>query len=186
MLLTQEIRKEIIKHAMKPMKEREAALLKREYVLAKKCYAASFDPKLIRAAKALIKLNDWWVNTTSIIRFNVAGQTIDLRFAEPVPITVRYSNWGGVVGKAITYETNQKLVDEVRSLVSDKQQYNVDYEKALATLEAVLKSVRTTESLFKIWPEGKKHYSVPPLVPRVKSGVPVAQMQSLNEMLGLV
>ena len=46
-------------------------------------------------------------------------------------------------------------------------------------------SVRTTDKLAEVWPEGAALYSSPPL-PKVAAGLPAAQLVELNKMLGIV
>jgi len=187
MRLNAAVRSEIIHNATKTMIERERALELREQALATRCYEIAMPAKLRQAFELVKELagGKEYLSTRKEVRFNIAGQGIVLTAKDFLVVSHPYHSWHDNVGKAITLKDNEKLVTEVRQLLADKEQLKKDRAQAETTLKTILKSVGSTESLFKLWPEGKKFYSTPPLTPQVKTGVPAVQMQALNTMLGL-
>lgn len=184
MRLNAAVREEITKNATKTLQERKKALLLREHALCLECYRVALGPKLLELVTALEAENSNWLDHTVHLAFNVAGQHIKLRAETHLPTPHFYQNYN-TLGKPITMDKHRPLVERVQAYTNDWAQFEKDKERAETTLKTVLKSVGSTESLFKVWPEGKKFYSSPPLTPIVKTGVPAVQMQALNEMLGL-
>lgn len=184
MRLNANVRAEIIRNATEKLRLRELALCKTSDRLGLACYKIAVDAA-VRKAAALMPDN--WLEKTLTISFNVAGQSVVLTCNPALPVPARYrGSYGGqYLGKAITLTDHPELVREVREWQHDIEQFKQDKKVAEQTLHAMLKHVGSTDSLFKLWPEGKKFYSVPPLTPQVRTGVPAVQMQKLNEMLGL-
>jgi hypothetical protein len=186
MRLNAAVRSEITHNATKVLLEREKALEAREQLLAARCYVAAYPVQLRHAFQGVIALSKAeFFKTRRDIRYNVAGQGVVLVAKDFLVVPHQYYVYNENVGVAITLKDNEKLVTDVRAWQADKEQFTKDKSLAQATLKTMLKSVGSTDSLFKIWPEGKKFYSSPPLTPQVKTGVPAVQMQALNSMLGL-
>lgn len=187
MRLNAAVRQEITRNASKALLNRAIKLAKWQEELAVKCHHAAVDVKLRKAIEAVHELGapNGWVKQEHYVMYNVGGQNVRLRSHLPQPVTYNYQAAWGALGKPIGFDKHEKLINEVREWQAADEQLTKDKSQAETTLKAMLKSVGSTETLFKVWPEGKKFYSSPPLTPQVKTGVPAVQMQALNEMLGL-
>jgi hypothetical protein len=192
MRLNSAIRAEITRGAFKLLFARSEALAKQEHALCIKCYQAalpvSFRDKLdaLQAEATALNRNQRWLNFGLKLNFNVGGQYHSLSLPRdsefPVPL---HAGWNDRIGKPIDREKHSKLVDDVWALAADWETYKKDLKVAEVTMKQLLKGVASTESLFKVWPEGKKFYSTPPLTPTVKIGLPAVQVEALNKMIGL-
>lgn len=193
MRLNSAIRAEITRGAFKLLFERRGALDKREHALCIKCYQAAlpvaFRNKLdeLQDAEKGINSNQKWLNFAHRLNFNVGGQyhKLSLPPGSELPVPRQYYSGQDKLGKAIDREKHSKLVDDVWALAADWEVYKQDLKIAEVTMKQLLKGVGSTESLFKVWPEGKKFYSTPPLTPTVKVGLPAVQVEALNKMIGL-
>jgi Nucleotide modification associated domain 5 len=76
------------------------------------------------------------------------------------------------------------LCQAIRTLANDKETLKTERKAAETSLRVLLKGAASLEKLFKMWPEGKKFYSTPPLVVEI-SNLPEVQMVELNKMLGI-
>lgn len=193
MRLNKAVRMEIMRNASKVLDDRLKALCQREYVLSNECYYVAVLPSVRSAIKDIENAapqarsgerGSPWLDYSHHVAFNVAGQHIKLTCSPALAVPNRYSQYN-TLGKPITMDKHRKLVEMVQTWTNDWAQYIKDKAAADNTLNALLKSVGSTETLFKVWPEGKKFYSSPPLTPIVKTGVPAVQMEALNKMIGL-
>jgi hypothetical protein len=187
MLLNSALRSTIKYNALKTILDREIAMEKREHALALRCYNAALPVNVRNALAKVDELspNVKWFNTNRQAGFNVAGQRMTFHTGENTRVPHNYWAHTNSIGKAITLEDNEKLVNEVRAWQDESEKLKAERKTAEKTLDVLLKSVRTTESLFKVWPEGKKFYSSPPLPAGQPSHLPAVQMDMLNKMLGL-
>lgn len=193
MRLNSAIRDEITRGAFKVLYERREVLYQREHALCIKCYQAAlpvaFRNKLDELQDAAKELNhnQNWLNLSNMINFNVGGQYHKLALPPDSTLAVPWQYFSGhdKLGKPIDRDKHSKLVDDVWALAADWETYKKDLKTAEVTMKQLLKGVGSTESLFKVWPEGKKFYSTPPLTPTVKVGLPAVQVEALNKMIGL-
>lgn len=189
MRLNVRIRAEITANATKALRERRAVLDRREYDLCARCYDVAIPAAVRTHIKAIMEFGGKvaWFELARSIQFNVAGETHALK-ADTNALAVPYrfgSGYNYTLGNAITLDKHADLVDDVRTLAHDWAKYKADLDKAERTLKTLLKHSGSTESLFKVWPEGAKFYSTPPLTPTIKVGVPALLMQDVNKILGL-
>jgi hypothetical protein len=185
MRLNKAVREEITRNALKALRDRRDAMDKRETALAVLCYNVAVPKDIRDMLEACDRVTDkLWLDRALIVSFNVAGQHVRMRLAEAVVVPFRYQHYNGL-GRAITMEKHEALVNKVRALQGDWETYKSDLALAERTMKSLLKTVGSTETLFKAWPEGKKFYATPPLTPQSKISVPAVQMQSLNTLLGL-
>lgn len=187
MRLNAAVRREITHNATKALHDRKVAMGKREDALAVRCWVNAFTPKERIALQRVQESSDKprrWLKCEHRLTFNVAGQTVQLNAAEAHPVPQGYYI-SFTMGNPITIEHNKTLVNDVRAWQADSEKLKSEISIAEKTLETLLKTVGSTETLFKAWPEGKKFYSTPPLTPASKISVPAVQMQALNTMLGL-
>ncbi len=182
MRLNANIRSQIHRAAMKKLDEEQTAHDARTSALCAKLHALAWPSEIIKAANKLHSLSVSWLRLNNRFVFNVAGQYVDMT-CSPALVSPANSYNGSVQGGRIT---DKDAVEEVRKWQADDEDLKDRVSRARKTLDAILKSVGSTDSLFKIWPEGQKFYTAPPLVPGPgKYHVPAVQMQALNEMLGL-
>lgn len=200
MQLNQAIRQEIIRNAtMKKFIDEQIKLEKHEQDLFVRAYNAVTPLSMrhmiekFRAVEG--RPNIEWFKMTNQLKINVAGQTVLLqaksfakdaegKFTKRIEVAVPYNYYNYDNYGILSLDKHEKLVNEIRQWQGDSETLKKDKTSAEATLKLLLKSVRTTEKLVTIWPEGKKFFASPPLVaPPI--GVPAVQMQALNEMLGL-
>lgn len=187
MRLNAAVRREITHNATKTLHDRRVAMGKREAELAVRCYDAAFTLAIRKAIKTVVAIDHphmRWFKREHRLTFNVAGQTVQLSAAEAHPVPQGYYV-SLTMGSPITIEQNKALVNDVRAWQADSEKLKSEISIAEKTLATLLKTVGSTETLFKAWPEGKKFYSTPPLTPASKISVPAVQMQALNTMLGL-
>lgn len=185
MRLNKDVRLQITRGAMKKLDEEVAALAKEESLLCQRCYDTAV-PKAVRdALGGVANLDDTWVNKTYEFQFNVAGQYVRLKCSTPLMAPYRYTPYGCTFGKPVTMESHEKLVERVRKWQGDSLDLKRRCTQTKQTLETLLKTVGSTDSLFKVWPEGKKFYSVPPLQQPPTIQLPAVQMEALNKALGL-
>jgi hypothetical protein len=198
-LLNHNVRLEIMRNAMKPFGVRLKVLEEREAALLRECYCMLVPETTRKALDALEQADKTFLVHCRKFRLNVGGQTYEMTLEReqvnhqyptlPAAGESRHYDRGHFVGMALDYTkaAHRPLVDKVRKWADDLETYKSERSRAEKTLEALLKSVRSTKSLFKVWPEGRKHYSVPPLdMPTVKTGVPALQVADMNKLLGLV
>lgn len=187
MRLNTAVRAEITRNAVKTLYERRVAMEEREAALAVRCWTNAFTPKEHTALQMVQDSSDKpmrWLKFEHRLTFNVAGQTVRLRAKEAHPVPQGYYT-SCPLGNPITISQNKTLVNDVRAWQADSEELKSEISIAEKTLATLLKTVGSTETLFKAWPEGKKFYSAPPLTPASKISVPAVQMQALNTMLGL-
>lgn len=188
-MLNHNIRVEIERNAMKPFYDRRNALEEREHALCHRVYNKLVSADLRSLLATVERHDNRFLYKATQFRFNVGGQTIDMWTGKDPMISCNHTMGGrGWLPGSLDYtkDAHRPLIDDVRKLQGDWETYKAERATAERTLRALLKGVRSTKSLFSVWPEGRKHYSVPPLVPVVRCGVPAVQVAALNEMLGLV
>lgn len=179
MRLNSNARDRIISQAMAGTFEKQKhALEVRETALCEKLYNTIVPPKL---RKQIADLPPGWISLSGKVRFNVGGQTVDLCHKAGLPTKHGYHCYTGPVGVV----TDVALIDLVRKLQGDMEDYKSSRARAEATLKALLAGIASTETLRKAWPEGKKFYAdIETSVP-TPPGLPAVRVQELNAMLGL-
>jgi hypothetical protein len=170
-------RETIIKSATQKLEEKMAAHEKLGEELYFKALKATFSKKLLDAAQTVLESDLKMLSTSTSHTFNVGGRSISLPTSNPQPHFGYYGNYPAIA--------NQILIEQIWSWAEKKEEIRIEMKTARATLSALLKTVATTESLFKVWPEGKNFYSVPPLTPPDKPQLPVVQVEALNTILGI-
>lgn len=189
MRLNQAIREEIKRGAFKALDDRRKVIELREQALCIRCYEAAIDGVLLKHIRAVAAGDpkQRWLRDGSRFRFNVGGRCYALStYTQLLPQPSNYYGYADEIGKPIEMSKHRKLIDEVWAWGEDDAQYKEDRKVAETTMDAMLKGVHSTDALFKIWPEGKKFYSTPPLSPSPpKVYVPAVQVEALNKMIGL-
>lgn len=187
MRLTQEIRKQIIYEAgRKTFDTRMKALFAEEHKLAERAYNVAI-PAHIRTAIEVIQNYDgikaaYWFKQVIVTKYNVGGYTIALSHGKSVPAP--YNHYESLFTFPITGR-HEKIAQDIRDWSNRWETYKKERDMAERTLRVLMKQTTTTEGLFKLWPEGHKFYSAPPLTPVMKISVPAVQMDALNKALGL-
>lgn len=165
----------IVRRAVKHAFEKEdAALAKRESALARRCYNAIFSLSIRKMADALPRE---WACTTGKPSFNVGGLHIALVSDEAlrIPYTSQHCRLGDIKDRA--------LIDAVNELLAAKKQRDEKRKQVEAATKAIVNSCGTTKQLREIWPQGEQFYTH--IEPQPRAQLPAAQIQQLNEMLGL-
>lgn len=186
MLLNHLSRDYIFKQAMKiSFDKRESDLRKRDIAIGNKVWKLLFG-KFAAHINALP--SSWYSqgdadatnNSMNGNEFtvNICGEQHRLRTDQRLPAR---SGWGYVVGTS----TDRGILDEVHAHSEDWAAFHSDKRKATETLQAVLKSVKTTEKLLEVWPEGKRCLKgIDAFIP-TPPGVPALLVSDMNKMLGL-
>lgn len=185
MRLTHNIRVEIIRNAMALRFDKlEKALRVEERILGAKVYDFFVPPPLAAAIKTVedSKLA-FFHNKSTTFHASVDSTNVDLSLegmARVLPL-----GWHPFTMHTRDEGAKGKLAKEVWAFYNKRREWEDERTKAKQQLMVLLKSVYSTESLAKVWPEGAKLYSSPPL-PKVVAGLPAVQMADLNKQLGLV
>lgn len=191
MRLNRIIRDQIVSGAMAKLYDKRKAIVDAGAELAHACYeiALSESERKAAATLAAAKGVDWVTIPSNVVSFNVAGQHVAFVYwashqkAKPIYVPISYYR-GNRIGNAISIDKHAKLVDRVRAWQSDTQAHEALENSTRKSLTTLVKSVGSTERLFKAWPEGKEFYSSPPL-PEAPARLPAIQMDALNKALGL-
>jgi hypothetical protein len=194
MRLNNTVRSQIVHEAMKnTFDPKLRAMEKREDVLARAAYNTCVPPA-VRALMDQIEALEpkrVWFSRRYDFRYNVGGQghvlrTLPAKEFKGLWAPFQYHHYSDTLG-VLTLDKNKKLVEDILSMINDSENLKTEYKTAIETLELLCKGVGSTDTLFKVWPEGKAFYSTPPLVPfSTKVTVPAVAVDSLNKMLGLV
>lgn len=164
----------IVRRALEAAFDKEkAALAKRETALCRRCYNAIF-PASIR--KMVDAIPAEWIDTSQRASFNVGGLHIELS-SEDV-LRVPASN-----GYRLGTIKDRSLIDAVNDLLEVKREYGERRKQARVATEAIINSCSTTKQLREVWPQGEQFYKH--IEPPARPQLPAAQIQQLNEMLGL-
>lgn len=185
MRLTQNLRKEIIRNAMAVRFDKlQKALFAEEKALGLKVYDHFVTPKIAAAIKTLDDSGMVFFNNRQTVltvdvnhykhdlHFDGAARVMPHNWARGFSLSVRDAGAAGALAK------------EVEMFDRKRKDFYEERKKAEVQLTALLKSVFSTETLAKVWPEGAKLYSSPPL-PKVMAGLPAVQIAELNKMIGL-
>lgn len=192
-------RAQIVNGALTKHKARAANLYKRELELLRRCYEAVIPPEFSKKMDALqaaspIKSAKWFYTSTHL-RFNVGGQTVEFNAYHTQRGTLGYPERDRTEWRipsfdtlnsygSITIDKHKQLVEDVRKWQGDTEDYANEYHHLYTTLNKLVKSISTTEKLFAVWPEGQQFYAAPPLTSR-PANVSLVDMKNLNEKLGL-
>lgn len=189
MRLNKDLREDIVRNAMKvKFDKRRAVLDAREAALIDDLYEILIPKTQRDLVAALLIHNPSWVASFTSFDVKCDGYTVVLRRIAPhVWPSVRSGYTNHVyVAQHVYSEKHPTLAKAIMAHANELETFKEERKTAERTLEALLKSVRTTETLAKLWPEGAKLYSAPPLVaPPAKANLPVAQLRAMNELLGL-
>lgn len=179
MRLNMGYRNEIVRAAISAAFDKdEKELTRREHRLAQRCYDAVVPLKIRRAVASL---PDGWLPTSQAIRFNIGGQTRALSAAKAIPVSHAYDrNYN-----ALDVVTDAGLVEDVRKLTGDVEDFRARRKRAEETLTAMVNLAATTQALEDVWPEGKKFWrGLEARIP-VSAQLPAVRIAELNVMLGL-
>lgn len=191
MRLNRNIRLQIVDGAMKTLFDKGQSFIDTGAELAADCYQVALGEDVRKAAALLASAKgcEWVTCPRNMVSFSVAGQHMVFEYhlkhqkIRPIYVPRNYYN-GERLGTVITLEKHAELVERVRAWQGAMQDHNKLVTTTYKSLETLVKSVGSTESLFKVWPEGAKFYTSPPL-PDNPAKLPALQMQALNEALGL-
>jgi hypothetical protein len=152
----------------------DAALAKRDSALARRCYNAIFPLSIRKMVEAL---PPGWTEETTKPNFNVGGLHIAFKSEEALRIPSRggYQRLGDIKDRA--------LIDAVNELLAARKDRDERRKQVEAATKAIVNSCGTTKQLREIWPQGEQFYRH--IEPAARVNLPAAQIQQLNEMLGL-
>lgn len=176
MKLNHNVRVEILRNAMAhSFDKRQKALYKEENEVADKVYDSIVTPEMAKALKVLTDSGlHWFANQTILSFSDHLSKSMTMSKARPVP------PWGRLPapkGDAL------KLLKE---FAAKREKFEEERKQVEKDLLVLLKSVHTTEALLKVWPEGHKFFSQPPLTDKSKIALPAKRVEELNKLLGLV
>lgn len=157
--------------------------------IAKMIYDALFSKKVQEAIALLPKC---WYITGHSHRLNVAGQQREWKFngtgehGGPRTMDLRCPDDSWTTLGVLTHDKHAALIERIAEYDKTSTALSTEIKKTTATLDALLKSVRTLESLGQVWPEGKKLYHDVNVAVPTPPGLPMVALIDLNKSLGLV
>lgn len=181
MRLTKNIREEIVRNAIALRFDKlQKELNGEENTLAAKVYDHFVTEDIADAITVLEKSGLSFFSRKAVI-FKVNIDSYDLDLCLSGKSRVMPSGWCEF---KLHTRNDGALAKEVLDFHHRRGQLKEDRKKAEKQLMVLLKSVHSTESLAKVWPEGAKLYSTPPLKAPM-AGLPAVQIAELNKLIGL-
>lgn len=181
MRLTNNIRQEIVRNAMALRFDKlQKEINLEENVMAEKVYDHFVTKEMVDAITVLEKSGLSFFGKKAIA-FIVYLDSYEIKMCMSGKSRVMPAGWHEF---NMHTRNDGKLAKDVLEFHHRRKQLSADREKAERQLMVLLKSVYSTDSLAKVWPEGAKLYSSPPL-PKAMAGLPAVQIAELNKMIGL-
>ena len=175
--LNESIRSKIVSAALADaLNTRREALVKRESDLAKKVVADVLGSKMI---KLLAGLPSGVVPTRSNISVQFATSYTTLDCDEWLRLPADKCQYSTSVCLQ-SYDALHPLSEEYASFKNDEKQLETDHKQLKVNLDALLRSVTTTEKLLVAWPEAKSYL---PEIVELPRALPAVLAKDITDMI---